>query len=389
MAQEKKHKLITIVLLSVFFGLAAGIVGDLITRVYILDNVYNLPFFGEINFSNGAYRGSSIIIRDPRKVVIEQNDKVSETVNAVKSSLVGIYAKIPNTDSKNIDSGKQKEINLSDYYKIGQEVGQGLIITSDGWIVTSFKAETLNYVVITGNNEIYQIDKVEKDTLTPFYFLHVAAKDLPVRKLAERSEINNGQLILKANWRGEVDTDIIINANETENKYLFFSDAYSGKIAISNPAKDKFKNSFLFNLSGDVIGIFNAAGEAEPIYHFNSAINTLLKNKFIMRPSFGANYIDLSKLVYFSPLEDVNNKQSKGAVLYKNSAGIAVIKNSAAFRAGLTEGDVIISIEGTEINGNNNLTDVIQNFSAGDKIKVVFKRGDVENEVSVVLDKAQ
>lgn len=384
MGKEKKHKLIVIILLATFFGMSAGIVGDLVSRVYVLDNAYNLPFFGEINFSNGVYGGSNIIIRDPRKVIVEQNDKVLETVNAVKSSLVGIYPKNLESDLKKDNDGK-KAINLADYYKIGLEAGQGFIVTSDGWIISSFKPENLNYVVITENKEIYQIDRIEKDSLTPYYFLHIAAKDLPVRKLAERSEIKNGQLVLMLNWMAEVDSDIIISANETGNKYLFFSDYYSGKIALSGLMKDRFKNSFLFNLSGDIIGMIDASGEVEPIYHFKSAINTLLKYKSVKRPSLGVNYINLSKLVYSFPSDESMDRYKKGALVYKNNSGIAVVKNSAAEKAGLTEGDIIASVESVEINNENDLTEIIQGYSAGDSVKIVFIRDDAEHEINIIL----
>ena len=97
--KNKKSGLVLVIVLAVVFGMSAGVVGDLIARVYLLDNNYNIPFYGEVNFSNGNYSGNNIIIRDAKKVVVEQDNKVEETINSVSDSLVGIYKKnTPNTN---------------------------------------------------------------------------------------------------------------------------------------------------------------------------------------------------------------------------------------------------------------------------------------------------
>ncbi len=370
--------------LAVIFGMAAGIVGELIARVYLLDNTFNLPFYGEINFSNGDYRGSSIIIRDAKKVVVEQNNRVTETINSVQGSLVGIYKK--NLLEKS--AAQAKEFDLGNYYKLGQELAQGLIITSDGWIITDFKPENMNYVVITQDKKIYSIDKIENDPLTSFYFLHVRAKDFPVRKFAEANEIKNGQLVLAVGWTGEAELNSIVNSSDAGNDVLFFSDSFSSKISLAESLGEKFKGSFLFNLSGDIIGLSDKNGAVEPIYHFTGAIKSLLKNKSVNRPGLGVNYIDLSKLVGAVSASAGQGEYREGALIHRNTGGISTVRGGAGELAGLKEGDIIISVEGIEINNENNLTDIIQRFTAGDKVGIVYLRGGKEREVEIKLGEA-
>ncbi len=384
MATNKKNSFVTIVILAVVFGMAAGAVGSLVARVYLLDDTFNLPFYGEINFSNGGYRGSSIIIRDAKKVVVEQNNRVVETIDSVQSSLVGIYKKNLLVES----ATEAEEFDLGNYYKLGQELAQGLIITSDGWIITNFKPENMNYVIITQDKKIYSIDKIESDPLTRFYFLRVQAKDFPVRKFVQANEIKNGQLALSVSWTGEAELNSIVNNSDTGSNILFFSDSFLSKILLAEDLGEKFKGSFLFNLSGDIIGLSDKNGAVEPIYHFTGAIKSLLKNKDIKRPGLGVNYIDLSKLVGAISAGVGQGERGKGALIYKNADGISAVKGGAGELAGLREGDIITSVEGVEIDNDNNLADVVQRFMVGDNAVIIYLRGGKEREVEVKLGEA-
>lgn len=385
MENKKKNNFIIIIVLAVVFGMGAGIVGDLVARVYILKTDFNIPFYGEIDFSNGSYRESNIIIREPKNVIVKQNDKVIETINSVQSSLVGIYKKnLLNEETEKV-AKELDDFNLGNYYKLRQAIAQGLIITSDGWIVTDFIPENLNYVVITQDKKIYSIDKIVSDTLTKFHFLHVQAKDFPVRKFAEFNDIKNGQLLLAVNWDGTALLNSIVNKDNRGDNVLFFSDVFISKIKLADNLTPEFSSLILFNLSGDVVGLSLGKGIVEPIYHFTGAIQSLLKNKVVKRPSLGVNYVDLSSLVSAIPTSSGQASHEKGALIYRSSQGISVLKNSAAQIAGLKEGDIIISVDGREINQENNLTEVIQSFMSGDKVNITYLRDGKESQVELSL----
>lgn len=379
---NNKKNILTFVIVVVL-GLSAGLTGGIFAGAYLSENIYNLPFGGEINLPSGS--GSNIIISNPKKVVVEQDDKVIETINSLQGSLVGIFKKsaVPESARKNV---RQPDIfDLNNFYKIGQEAGEGLIITSDGWLVTNLKLDNLDYAVITQDRKVYAIDKIVSDPLTPFYFIHIQAQDFPARKFAERGEIKNGQLVLAVNWRGEAQLDSILNFSDKGDNFLFHSDALYGDIKLIDKLDKKFSQSFLFNLYGDIVGLARADGEIEPISHFSSAILSLLKNKEIKRPSLGINYIDLSRLINQKKESEGKLQYDKGAIIYKNSDGVAAVKEGAAARAGLRENDIIISVEGVEINKDNNLTDVIGGFLAGDKIDIIYNRQGEEKEVEIIL----
>ncbi len=381
--KNKKNSIMLVIILAVIFGMASGVVGELIARSYLLN--YNIPFFGEISFTSGDYGGANLIIRDAKKVIVEQDTKVIETINSANNSLVGIFKK--QKIKKSING-----FDLSDYYQISQEVSQGLIVSSDGWIITSFLPIQIDapsvlddYVVITKDKKIYIIDNIVSDSLTPFYFIHIKVSDLPVRKFASINEINNGQLMLAVNWDGHSWLSRISDKQDKGQNIVNFSDVFSSKVSLMENIPEEFKKSVLFNLAGDVVGLINDQGEIEPIYHFSSAIKSLFKYKKIRRASIGVNYINLSDLVKVNAEDLLQNGEDKGAMIYKNNKGITVVKGSAADLAGLAEGDIIILIGNIEMNKDNNLSEVIQSYLAGDKVKIVYLHNGKREEVEVVL----
>ena len=91
MENNNKNPLVVIIVISLLFGIAGGIGGEIFARVYLLQNAYKVPLFGEINVPQNVYGGSNLIIESPKKVIVEQNTKVLETVNSAKKNIVGIF----------------------------------------------------------------------------------------------------------------------------------------------------------------------------------------------------------------------------------------------------------------------------------------------------------
>ncbi|MBI4812440.1 serine protease [Candidatus Falkowbacteria bacterium] len=386
--EKKKNNILLIIILAAIFGLVGGLAGELIVGTYILGGALNMPLFGDIDFSDVSYGGSNLIIRDAKKVVVEQNDKAVETINSAAGSLAAIFKKKSSGESKGSNS-----FNSDDYYAAGQEVGQGLIITSDGWIITSFKPETAdNYMVMTKDKVIYAIDKMASDKLTSFNFLHVQAKDLPVKKFAGWDEIKNGQIVLAVNWDGRAVLNSIADRKKRAVDLVDSSDSFLSRISLAEDLSKEFAGSVLFNLAGDIVGLSDKEA-VEPISHLDSAIKSLLGSGEVKRPTLGINYIDLSRLARITRTNSeaaVGLRQNeKGAIIHQNVNGVAVIKGSPAYSAGLKEGDIILSVNNIEINEDNNLTDIIQGFQAGDKINVIYSRKGEEKEVEVELGEAR
>lgn len=377
---KKSNRIILIIIIATVFGLMGGIGGEIVSKTYISDYIYT-PYLSEITLSSG--NGSGLIIRDAKKIVIEQNEKAVETVRSGRDSIAAIFKK----NNQSLNSAK---FNFSDYYQKSEELSQGFILTSDGWIITDFtfpnKGGQINvsdYVVLTRDGKIWMIDKIVKDKLSNYYFIHIPAADLPVKEFASASDLASGQLLEAVNWDGQSWLSPLSSLEEKSEDAVFSSDTPAGELALVNKPSADFNSSILFSLDNKIAGFIDSQGNAAPISKFYSAISSLLENKTVKRPYLGVKYINLSSLA--SAAFNSGEQYKKGALIYKNGQGIAVVKGSPAEKAGLKEGDIITSINNIETNQENSLSGIMQQFTAGDKVKIVFTRGGEQKEVEVVL----
>ncbi|MBI4779314.1 serine protease [Candidatus Falkowbacteria bacterium] len=373
----KKHKLVFLAVAILILSIGGGIIGDIIAKSYLIDASYNFSAFGDLDFSRGEFKDHGIVISNAKNVIVQQDVKIEETANSASFSLVGIYKKQKLVKPGNVFS-------RNNFYKISEAAGQGFIITSDGWIVTALALNKIyaDYAVITKDKKIYQIDKVVSDGLSGFNFIHIAAKDLPVKKFAENKDIKRGNLIISVNWPGSSWVSSILGIKEGGEPVESSDNFSANKLVLNNAVPQEFKGSIIFNLAGDALGLIDLKGEIEPMAHLKAAANSLFKNKAIIRPSLGVNYINLAALI---AIDEQNNNWQKGVIIYKDEKGVAVKKGGPAEKAGLKEGDIIISVDGINLDKANNLVDIIQSYAAGDKINLLIMRDSAEKVVEVTL----
>lgn len=367
----KNNKFIAIIILSTLFGLSGGIAGGLWARNYLNGEFSMLN--NELNLSQGALGQQNFVIREAKKVVVEQNDKISETITTSQDAIVGIF--------KKAEIAKTKKQSSPDLYFIKNEAGQGLILTSDGWVITNYKIDKPeNYVVIANDKKIYEIDKYYIDKNTSFNLIHINSRNLAVKNLLSRTDIKNGSLIVAVNWEGEGFATAILNnfyISPKENN-IYASDGAIDKIKIINNLGEKFKGAPVFDLAGNIIGISLGNDQIEPIYHFARSAESIVKFNQIKRPALGINYLDLS-------LTANSQYGDKGIIIQKDSQNIAISKGSSAELSGLKEGDLITALDDISLDNSNNINAILNNYLPGEQVNIVFIRNKEKKEIMVKL----
>lgn len=378
--KKKSNKAIMIIICATVFGLAGGIAGQLFSRSFIFDGIGQVPYWGEINLNN-INQSQPFVIHGPRKVVVEQDLKIQEIINAVNNNVVGIFRKIESENDDNVFNG-------DNYYTLKEERGQGLVITSDGWIITSAFSPNIrseneilaDYVVITKNKKIYKIDKLLRDTSMNFSFIHLEeATNLNAINFVDQNNNLVGVQVLIPNWDNENLISFITNY-EFDKNFIRSSDDYEGEIKISSPITPSFYGSGIYNLEGTMVGLIDNQGKITPINNLRSILNSVLKNSTIKTPELGVYYINLEDIIIDK--EGYN----KGAIITKNDLGVSIAKDSPAEKYGLKEGDVILSIDNIEVSKNEDLNKILQNYSSNDQINVKYWREGAENTLNIILD---
>jgi S1-C subfamily serine protease len=105
----------------------------------------------------------------------------------------------------------------------------------------------------------------------------------------------------------------------------------------------------------------------------------------VVRPFLGVRTRPVSRTVasYFD-LKDENGNLLDSGVLIEE-----VIANSAAEKAGLLAGDVIMQLNDIKLDENNPLINTLTNFQPGDSVKIIYLRDGKQQDVTVTLGTRQ
>lgn len=376
MFKRIKSSFLLMIILMTACGFAAGILGTLLVR-YMVEDSY-LPYFNqELDLNNLNNNRAGLVIREPKKVVVNQDLKIEETLNSVSGSLVGVFKE---------STVKSADANKLEYYSLEKPLFIGLIVTGDGWVISSLPddiKETFNaknYLAITADRKVYRIDKINiiKDVSGDAVFFHLLeANNLPVRKTVPRSELSLGQsLLVIDNERNVWPTSL---SSFKKSIGVLSSDVPQAFLDLANDSEAKQRNSFIFNFAGELVAIVGTGKDIVPAFVYNNYWQDLGKQSVSGRPFLGVNYLDLSAV----KILDMN--VNKGALIYPGDDKVAVVKNSPAAKAGLVANDIITWVNNQEVNSENDLADLVARYRAGDRITLSYLRDGQERQVEVVL----
>jgi len=392
--QEKKEEMFSgknfwiILPLIVVCAIIAGIFGQTIGQYYISDNIIK-TYQSNLDLSGINPSESGLVIRDAKKVVVNEDVKISETINSVRDSLVGVFEK------KDIPSVKQMEgiepnwLSSFAYYNLNSPLFNGLVITSDGWVFMPYQEDKMkkftsdfqsDFIALDNKGEVYQIDEILIDKNSNLAFFHLKdAKNMNVKKNASRTSINLGQTVLAIKDRSTAFPGNITSFKSEEN--ISDSEVIDYRLK-TNFDLEELESGFIFNLAGDLLAFVSYDKELVPAFSHNHYWQNFLEKKDLNRPYLGVNYLDLSLLKIVSDYETPN----KGALLWGQGKKEAVELDSPAEKVGLQEGDLITWVNNIEINESNDLSEIISLYYPGDQINIVYKRNNLEYNTNIVLE---
>ncbi|MFA4942702.1 MAG: PDZ domain-containing protein [Patescibacteria group bacterium] len=384
-----KNKIINVsfnvLILSLLFGIFGGISADLLVRFYWFKDLPAITTGGgELDLSSGLYNRSNIVIQDPRKVVINQDLKIQETINAANDSLFGFFKRLP-------DFNSGSDFNRSHYYDLTKPEFAGLALTADGWIMVgsdkvSAKFPLADYVAVGKDKKIYSPDKIVEYKKQNLWLIHLAAADnLLVKNLSTVDDLLVGQMLLAVNFNDDAVLRSIISL-PSRQPIIKSSDRLVETFVLDGSIDPRFKGSWLFGLGGDLVALVSDDLKVVPVANINSALYSFLKTGQFVTPFLGVNYISLSDLTLAtSSSKSFNSLGESGAVVSLDESKVAVVKLSPAEKAGIKVGDIIVSVDNVEINSDHDLAAVIQSYRPGDTVTIKFLRNDAISSADIKL----
>ncbi|AIS53428.1 serine protease Do-like protein HtrB [Thermoanaerobacter kivui] len=280
--------------------------------------------------------------------------------------------------------------------------GSGFIIGSDGYIVTNNHvidgASKITVKLLDGRSAEAKL--IGKDARTDLAVLKINLPNLPVVKLGDSSKLQPGELAIAIgnplgdSFAGTVTAGIISGLNRNlQSDYgpvkLIQTDAAinpgnSGGPLVNSKAEVVGITSVKLTSTGpsmqDPFGLFQSQGTpvegmgfAIPINEAKPIIEQIIKRGYVERPMMGIGAQTITK---------------QDAAQYNLPVGVYVAQvqpNSAAERAGIQPGDVIIKVDGKNMTSFEDLQSVISSHKVGDVINVTIWRNGKTFTVPVKL----
>jgi len=270
--------------------------------------------------------------------------------------------------------------------------GSGIIISNDGYIVTNNHVVENSTKVTVGLSDKRQFDAtvVGTDPLTDLAVVKIDAKNLPVAFLGNSDNLKVGQ------WVMAIGNPLSLSSTVTagivsaigRGQLGLIRDSYGVENFIQTDAAINPGNSggALVDLSGSVIGINSAIasggggtyigyGFAIPVNLAKAVATDLIAHGKVSRGYIGINIGEVDNAI----AKSLGMDKPKGIIIQ------GIVEDGAASKSDLRAGDVILEIDGREVNRPNELQSYVASLTAGTTVKLkIFRDGEtLERKVTL------
>ena len=257
--------------------------------------------------------------------------------------------------------------------------GSGVIISPDGYIVTNNHVieKAVKVEIILNDKQAYEAEIVGKDPSTDLALLKINSKNLPTVALANSNALKVGEWVLAVgnpfNLTSTVTAGIVSakgrNLNILNNVAPI--ESFIQTDAAINPGNS---GGALVNTSGELVGIntailsrtgaYNGYGFAVPANIVNKVVKDLKEFGSVQRAFFGADVIDIDAV-----LKDKLKLETSRGVYVNAIAGFGPAKE-----AKIKEGDIIVKLNGVQIDSKASFDEQLSYYRPGEEIGVTILR---------------
>lgn len=275
--------------------------------------------------------------------------------------------------------------------------GSGVIISEDGYIVTNnHVVDGADELTVTLNNKkSYTAKVIGTDPAYDLAVIKIDAKALPFLLYGNSDDVKIGQWVLAIGYPLNLETTVtagIISAKSRTlnlNKGTKTNSAVESFIQTDAAVNQGNSGGALINSNGALIGINSAIASptgyysgysyAIPVNIVKKVVDDMIKYGNVQRGFLGVSTANTN---------DIPQEQKQKMNLNFTGDGLVitdVASSSAALDAGLKKGDIIKSINGTEVTLPSELQELVTRYKPSDKVSIVYSRNGKESTTSATL----
>ncbi len=274
--------------------------------------------------------------------------------------------------------------------------GSGFIIDSSGIVLTNAHVvDKANKVtVILKDGRIFNGQVQGTDELTDLAVVKIDPKGakIPIAPLGDSSKLQVGDWAIAVGNPLGLDNTVTMGIIST-------LDRSAAKVGIRDKRVDFLQTDAainpgnsggpLLNAQGEVIGIntairanANGIGFAIPINKAKSLQSYLTTGKQVPHPYIGVEMVNITPEL----AKENNSNPNSPLSIIPEIEGILVVRilpDSPAEKSGLRRGDVIVAVNGQNINDGGLLQSIVENTGVNQPLKLKLQRGDSLLNISV------
>ncbi|MGA9043011.1 MAG: trypsin-like peptidase domain-containing protein [Terriglobales bacterium] len=313
---------------------------------------------------------------------------------------------------KNIDSVvniTSRAVTFDFFYGLVPQEGQGsgFIIDKEGHILTNYHviADARQLEVTLHNRKKYRATVIGTDRSHDLAVVQIKGAELTPMVLGDSRNLQVGQKVYAIGnpfgLSGTLTSGIVSSIRSVQEPEGTTIDEAIQTDAAINPGNS---GGPLLNWRGEVIGINTmiasnsgqsaGIGFAIPINTAKAVLNDLVTLGRVRRPALGVVTVPISPEL----AEQMGLAADSGLLIER------VVPGGAADHAGLrggteqaylgnypiiTGGDLIVAIDGQDVQDQQNLSQVMNSHRAGDTVHITFYRGKKKMDVTVTLGEAR
>lgn len=268
--------------------------------------------------------------------------------------------------------------------------GSGVIISKDGYVVTNNHViDNADEIEVTlHDNRSFKAQLIGVDPNTDLAVLKIEAEKLVFLNFSDSDKVRVGEWVLAVgnpfNLNSTVTAGIVSakgrNINILQEQYAV--ESFIQTDAAINPGNS---GGALVNLNGALIGIntaiasptgaYSGYGFAVPSNIVRKVVDDLIQVGSVQRGYLGITIRTV----------DANLAKEKDLAIVKGVFVDSIMRGSAAGKAGVKPGDVIVAIEGKAVSSTPELQEQVARRRPGDQLTLKVNRKGTEKEIKVTL----
>ena len=268
--------------------------------------------------------------------------------------------------------------------------GSGVIISSDGYIITNnHVVENAESVDVTLNdNRTFTAKVIGRDPGSDIALIKIKADNLPYIKYGDSDHLKLGEWVLAVGNPFNLTSTVTAGIVSAKGRSLNLNEGpYTIESYIQTDAALNMGNSggALVDTKGLLVGITSAIISPNGAYSGNSfaipvtivkkVVEDLKKYGEVQRALIGVNI----QPVESADADKFNLPAVKGVLI------TGVTPDGAAKEAGLKANDVIVKFDGTDVNTVSELQEHVGEKRPGDRAEITYYRNGKENTVSLIM----